>query len=259
MLLLHLKTLLRQLVLPPASLLLLAAAGLLLLRRRSTLGRALIAIGLASLWLLATPIVASALTRLAQRVPALNPERLGEAQAIVILGGGGQRAWAPEYRGPSAGPELMQRLAYGAYLSRRTHLPILVSGLGIEAEAMRTTLRDNFDIVPRWVDAQAYDTFQNARNAAAVLGRDDIRRVILVTRATHMLRAMHEFAAAGLDVIAAPVGIRRFETPEPLDFIPNADGLLLSSEACYELLGERTRWLLAVSHLRRQQHAQELN
>ncbi len=75
-----------------------------------------------------------------------------DAQAIVILGGGGQRALAPEYGGPSAGPELMDKLAYGAYLSRRTGLPILVTGFGIEAEAMRATLRENFDIQPRWVD-----------------------------------------------------------------------------------------------------------
>lgn len=253
MLLLYLKTFLRQLVLPPALLLLLAAAGLLLQRRRPRLARALMVFSLASLWLLATPIVADAVTRLAQRVPALDPARIGDAQAIVILGGGGQRAWAPEYRGPSAGPELMQKLAYGAYLSRRTGLPILVTGFGIEADAMRATLRENFAIVPRWVDSQAYDTFQNAHDAAALLGRDGIHGIVLVTRATHMLRAMHEFAATGLSVTPAPVGMLRFESPDPLDYVPSGFGLMLSYEACYELLGEPVRWLLASTRLRRQQ------
>jgi uncharacterized SAM-binding protein YcdF (DUF218 family) len=253
LLLLYCKTVLRQLLLPPALPLLLAVAGVVLLRRRAALARALIVISLGLLWLLATPIVAVALTRLAQRVPALDPDRMGDAQAIVILGGGGQRDWAPEYRGPAAGPELIQKLAYGAYLSRRSGLPILVTGFGIEADAMRTTLRENFDIVPRWVDAQAYDTFQNASDAAALLRRDGIHDVILITRATHMLRALHEFQATGLGVTAAPVGIRRFETPDPLEYVPSGDGLLLSYEACYELLGEPVRWLLASSHARRQQ------
>jgi len=253
MLLLYIKTFLRQLLLPPAGLLLLAAAGLLLLRRRPGPARALLVFSMAALWLLATPIVADGLTRLAQRVPALDPARIGGAQAIVILGGGGQRGWAPEYRGPAAGPELTQKLAYGAYLSRRTQLPILVTGFGIEADAMRATLRENFAIVPRWVDSQAYDTFQNARNAAALLGRDDVHDIILVTSATHMLRAMHEFAATGLTVIPAPVGVLRFESPDPLAYVPSGGGLLLSYEACYELLGEPVRWLLASTHLRQQQ------
>jgi uncharacterized SAM-binding protein YcdF (DUF218 family) len=147
----------------------------------------------------------------------------------------------------------MQRLAYGAYLSRRSHLPILVTGMGVEADAMRTTLRDDFEVVPRWVEAQSYDTFQNAHNVAALLGRDDIRRIILVTSGTHMLRSMHEFMATGLEVTPAPVGILRFETPGSLEYLPSGDGLSRSYEACYELLGEPVRWLLAASHLRQQQ------
>src|ERR1700728_1025452 len=117
MLLLHLKTLLRQLVLPPA--------GPLLLARRPRAGRVLLLLALVSLWLLATPVIADALTRLMQRDPPLDLQQLDGAQAIVILGGGGQRSWAPEYRGPAAGIESLERISYGAYLTRRTGLPIL--------------------------------------------------------------------------------------------------------------------------------------
>lgn len=253
MLLLYLKTMFRQLLLPPSAPLLLAFAGWLLLQRRPRLGRTLIAIGLGSLWLLATPVVATAITRLAQHFPALDPEQVDGAQAIVILGGGGLRSFAPEYRAPAAGPELLERLAYGAYLARRTGLPILVTGYGIEAAAMQSTLRQNFDLTPLWVDAQAYDTFENARNAAALLKRDGIERIILLTRATHMLRSVHEFAATGLTVIPAPVGTRGFEqSPGPWDYVPSGDGLLHSYEACYELIGEPVRWLFTALNLRRQ-------
>lgn len=253
--LLLLKTLLRQILLPPSSLLLLAIVGLGMGQRRPRLAKALIAVGLGLLWLLATPIVAINITRLAQHYPALDPDHADGAEAIVILGGGGQRAWAPEYRGPAADSELLDKLVYGAYLARRTGLPILVSGLGFEADAMRGTLQRNFDLTPRWVDDDAYDTFENARNAAALLRRDGIEHIILLTRATHMLRSVREFTATGLLVTPAPVGtIAAGEPPRlyPWDFVPSADGLLLSYESCYELIGEPVRQLFASLHLRRQ-------
>lgn len=253
MLLLHLKTLLRQMVLPPSGLLLLAMAGLLLLRQHRRLGLALVWSGIGTLWLLSTPVIADAFTRLAERVPALDPDHLPDAQAIVILGGGGQREWAQEYRAAAAGPELLERLAYGAFLAHRTGLPILVTGNGIEAVAMRDTLRNNFGLVPRWIDDRAYDTFQNARNSEALLRGDGIQRILLVTRATHMLRSREEFAAAGMTVTAAPVGGGGESTGEYWEYVPDAGALALSSQAWYELLGEWVREALAASKLRRQQ------
>lgn len=253
MLLLYLKTIFRQLVLPPAGPLLLAIAGLLLLQRRPRLGRTLVAIGLGSLWLLATPVIAGAITRLAEHYPALDLARLDGAQAIVILGGGGARTWAPEYRGPAASAELLEKLSYGAYLARHTGLPILVTGYGIEADAMRATLRQNFDLTPRWIDAQAFDTYENARNAAAMLKRDRIERIILLTRATHMRRSVNEFSATGLAVVPAPIGIHTHEPTHAWDFIPSTEGLRMSYEVFYELVGEPMRWLFATLNLRRQQ------
>jgi uncharacterized SAM-binding protein YcdF (DUF218 family) len=252
MLLLHFKTLLRQLVLPPAGPLLLGFLGLWLLARRPRAGRALLLVALVSLWLLATPVIADAITGLMQRDPPLDLQQLEGAQAIVILGGGGQRSWAPEYRGPAAGIESLERISYGAYLARRTGLPILLTGYRSEVVAMRATLRRNFDLEPRWLDDQAYDTFENARNSAVLLKRDGIERVIVVTRAVHMRRSVNEFTAAGLTVIPAPIGTRRNERLDPWDYVPSPDALLRSYEACYEMLGEPVRALLAATHLRRQ-------
>ena len=252
LLLLRLKTVLRQLLLPPAGPLLLAIIGLLLLQRRPRLARGLLALGLGSLWLLPTPVIADAITRLAEHYPPLNLSQLGGAQAIVILGGGGQRNFAPEYGGPAAEPEQFERLAYGAFVARRTDLPLLVTGFGDEAVAMRATLRRNFDLDPRWVDDQAYDTFQNAHNSAGLLKRDGIRRVILVTRATHMWRSVHEFTAAGLEVVPAPFGILAPRDFGVFSYLPSVTALSRSYAACYELLGEPVRMFLAASHLRRQ-------
>jgi uncharacterized SAM-binding protein YcdF (DUF218 family) len=252
MLLLRLKTVLKNLILPPTGSLLLAMLGVLLLKRRPALARACLVTGIGSLWLLATPLVSDAITRLAEHYQPLDWSAAAGAQAVVILGGGGQRGFAPEYAGPAAEPVLLERLAYGAFIAKRTGLPILVTGNGIEATAMRDTLLRNFGVQVRWVDDQAYDTFENARNAARMLRADGVRRVVLVTRATHMWRSVHELAATGLVVVPAPVGILARRDLGIGRYLPNPDALMRSYGATYELLGEPVRIFLAATHMRHQ-------
>jgi uncharacterized SAM-binding protein YcdF (DUF218 family) len=249
--LLHLKTLLRDLILPPSGPLLLALLGLLLLKVRPRLARICLIAGLASLWLLSTPIVSDAISGLAELYPPLDLRRAANAQAIVILGGGGQRALAPEYQGPAADPFMLERLSYGAYLAKETGLPILVTGLSLEARAMHDSLRRNFGAQTRWIDDQAYDTFQNAQNTARILSAEGVRRIVLVTHATHMRRSVREFIDAGFDVVPAPVGILAVREFGVLQYVPNTEALLRSQMAIYELLGEPVRFLLSASHLRR--------
>jgi uncharacterized SAM-binding protein YcdF (DUF218 family) len=251
LLLKYAKTVLRNLILPPAGPLLLAIIGLLLLRRRPRLARGLLALGLGSLWLLSLPFVADALTRLTEHYPPLDLAQPTQAQAIVILGGGGERAYAPEYGGPAAEPLLLERLAYGAYIARQTGLPVLVTGHGIEANAMSATLARNFGIQVRWFEDRAYDTFDNARNSALLLRADGVRRVVLVTSADHLWRAAHEFTAAGLELVPAPVGVLAEREVGLRRYLPDISALGRSYMASYELLGEPVREFFAVTHLRR--------
>jgi uncharacterized SAM-binding protein YcdF (DUF218 family) len=250
--LLQLKTLLRELVLPPSGPLLLALLGLVLLKRRAVLARICLIAGVGSLWLLSTPIISDAMTRLVERYPPLDLQKAANAQAIVILGGGGQRVLAPEYSGPAAEPFLLERLSYGAYLAQKTGLPVLVTGFAVEARAMHDTLQRNFGLKVRWTDSEAYDTFQNARNAARILKADGVYRVVLVTRATHMWRSVQEFTQAGLEVVPAPVGLLSNRDFGILRCLPNPDALLRSHAAIYEMIGEPVRLLLSATHLRRQ-------
>jgi uncharacterized SAM-binding protein YcdF (DUF218 family) len=249
-----LKTLLRMLLLPPGSLILVAAAGLVLVRNRPRTGQTLIALALAGLWLLSLDVVATQLQRLAEHNPALDPMRVQatDAGAIVILGGGGQRRHAPEYGGPAADPYLLERLAYGAWLARQTHLPVLVTGNGIEAEAMRATLAQNFGVETRWMEDRSRDTFENARNSVPMLRRDGIKRILLVSSAAHVWRGSREFAAAGVEVVGAPVHVWTPLEPGIEKFLPTADALLVSSNALHELIGEPFRRMFAATGLRRQ-------
>jgi uncharacterized SAM-binding protein YcdF (DUF218 family) len=250
------KTLLKTLVLPPAGLLILAFVGLWLLRRRggaaARIGLVLLVGALAALWLLATPAVGEALSRMAERYPALDLSRPVRAQAIVILGGGEAVADAPEYGGPAAGLELLERVSYGAFLARRTRLPVLVSGSAREALAMRTVLARDFMVEARWVDDQSRDTFDDARYSARLLRADGVRRILLVTSASHEWRAAHEFASAGLEVDPAPVHVWTRTEHGMTYYLPGSVALLRSGEALYELLGDAVRRLLAATHLRRQ-------
>ena len=241
----------KELILPPTGLLLLAILGVFLIRRRPRLARRCLILGLGSLWLLSTPVVSDALAGLAESYPPLDLRRAADAQAIVILGGGGQRAFAPEYGGPAADPRELERLSYGAYIARKTGLPILLTGYRIEAGAMHSTLLRNFNIDARWVDDAAYDTFENARNSVQLLKADGVQRIVLVTHATHMRRAVREFTAAGVDVVAAPAAMLAEREPGIWRFVPSAEALMRARAATNELLGEPVREFLAASHLRR--------
>jgi uncharacterized SAM-binding protein YcdF (DUF218 family) len=230
-----LKAVVRTLLLPPASPLIIAIIGALLLWRRRRFGGPLLFVGLAAMWLLATPIVADAVSRLAEHYPALDLSKPTDAQAIVILGGGGVRNFAPEYFGPEADFGLLERLSYGAFVARQTGLPILVSGAPDEAIAMKTSLSRDFGAPTRWVDRQSRDTYENSRFSARLLNADGIKRIILVTSSTHMWRSTHEFESVGLEVFR---------------LVPSPAALMRSHLALYELLGEPMRRLQAALGLR---------
>jgi uncharacterized SAM-binding protein YcdF (DUF218 family) len=256
--LIALKTILHTLLLPPGGPLLLATAGAWLIARRGSAvrsrraGWALLLAGLAALWLLASPLVAEALSRAAQRCPPLDLGRALQAQAIVILGGEGERLGAREYGGePAARLTLLERLNYGAFVARRTGLPVAVSGSPTETLAMRASLARDFGVGTRWIEDRSRDTFENAQFCSTLLRPLGITRIVLVTDADHEWRAMREFIAAGFSVVPAPVGLQVPQKISIRSFIPSAIALAGSTQALYELIGNVARALFEKLHLRR--------
>ncbi|MEJ0005789.1 MAG: YdcF family protein [Steroidobacteraceae bacterium] len=244
----------RSLILPPTGLLVLAVVGAALLasrHRRS--GWACLLTGLALLWLLSTPMVALELSLLVESYPAFDPAKPTSAQAIVILGGAGDRSRAPEYGGqPAVELDLLERLNYGAWLARTTHLPILVTSNGANVYAMSVSLARDFQVPARWVDWKSLDTFDNARYSAELLRASHVDSIVLVTSSTHMLRATREFLATGLKVTPAPVHMADTRDFTVFSFLPSSEAMVYSNRAVYELLGEPVRELLAALHVRRQ-------
>jgi uncharacterized SAM-binding protein YcdF (DUF218 family) len=252
-----LKTVLRTLLLPPSGPLLLATAGACLVALRGRAARragfALLVAGLGSLWLLATPAVANALSEAAQRYPALDLDRPLQAQAVVILGTDLAQRSAPEYGGaPAAEGGLLERVAYGAYVAQHTRLPVLVSGEPIEAAAMRASLARNFQVETLWVENHSRDTFENAQLSTRILKAAGVQRIVLVTSAVHEWRAAHEFESAGLSVVPAPEGFWLWHGRGPRRYLPYMAALEASNNALHELLGDLVRRALAALGLRRQ-------
>jgi uncharacterized SAM-binding protein YcdF (DUF218 family) len=234
----------KDLVLPPGVLVLILAAGVMaLLAGSRRVGVVLVIAGTALLYLLSTPYVAA---RLAARTQSTQPLPkdfpAAGAQAIVVLAAG-LRPLAPEYGGSAVDETTLQRLAYAAYLARRYELPILVSGGSIDEDApplahlMKESLEQVFGVEVRWTEDKSVNTYENALFSADILRAQDVSRVLLVTHAMHMTRALRSFAMGDLKVTPAPTG---FITP-PRDFAarfsPRQSALGISYYAIYEMLG----------------------
>jgi uncharacterized SAM-binding protein YcdF (DUF218 family) len=233
--------LLAAFLLPPLNALLPVGLGWALWRRRPRLARGLVGAGALLLFLMSMPVVGDALLRTLEGEP-VSAEALLQTQAIVVLGGGRYRD-APEYGGgDTVGDGTLMRLRYAARLQRETGLPILVSGGKpdggdlSEAATMRDVLAGDFAVPVRWVEGASDDTRQNARLSAEQLKRDGVSRVLLVTHAWHMPRAMRSFAAAGVAVTPAPTFLHR-EPLTPLDFLPQPEGMLSTRHAMHEWIG----------------------
>lgn len=232
-------------VLPPGIFLLLLLLGVILRLRYYRTGQSIIYSSIALLLLLSMPIISNPLLRLYERVPALEVNSLTHktAKAIVILGGG-RYADAPEYLGDTVSENTLERIRYGAWLQRKTRLPILVSGGSVfgervaEAQLMQQALKQDFLAVVPWVETNSRTTHENALDSYQLLKQEGITHIILVTHALHMPRALEAFEKAGFTVTPAPMGFDTgAELPVFLKFLPDIYSLHNMHDLMHELIG----------------------
>ncbi len=235
---------LSSLLLPPMSLLLIAVFGAFVVRRRPRIGATLMALSGVLLLALSTAAgsrwLAEPLER--QSLPIADPAR-SDAQAIVVLGGGRQYD-APEDEGRDQ-PSLstLARLRHAARLARLTKLPVLVSGGKpegngeSEAAVMARVLREDFGVRVHWLEQASDNTAENALHASLQLDKEGVRRILLVSDAMHMPRAVRAFTAAGFDVVPAPTNFRARRPLDVASFVPRASELETSSYAIHEWIG----------------------
>jgi uncharacterized SAM-binding protein YcdF (DUF218 family) len=135
----------------------------------------------------------------------------------------------------------LQRMTYGVRVARATRLPVLVTGGQGEGKAMAEFLARDFGLTPRWIETGALNTRENAAASAAMLREAGVTRIVLVTSALHMRRAAAEFESAGLQVVAAPVGLQGPMDVRWPDLLPGFSALRESHYVLYEALAEVVR------------------
>lgn len=232
----------KQLLLIPAVLLVPLIVGLALLRNRGGLAWWTCVVCAALLYGVSTPLAADLLLGSLQQ-PALPMRQAAEsgAQAIVVLSA--ESSAAPEYGGSTVGPLTLSRVRYGARLHRLTGLPVLVTGgpgaagQASMAEAMRQALTEDFAVTEVWVEDRAETTADNAAFSAALLRAHGVNRILLVTSAWHMPRALRAFEQHGLTVIAAPTNFDGPVDRSVLSLIPSARALQRSYYGLHEWIG----------------------
>ena len=142
------------------------------------------------------------------------PEEIPNAEAIVILGGAIKSQIYP--RPMVDVSESGDRIIYGAKLYKMGKAPLLIpTGGKIEWQGNKNNPSEAddieellilFDIPPSAIikEEKSYNTHDNAVNTQKILQSRDIDRVILVTSALHMPRAVKVFEKQGIKVIPAP-------------------------------------------------------
>ncbi len=241
-----LQSLIESMLLPPGVIVvaLLASFVLLLLRRRGW-GLALLLAASLALLLLSLEPVAGALTRpLEDRYPplAIDRARAFAPEAVVVLSGGVVPD-SPEEAGrgsPAAG--YLKRLLYGAEIARELGLPLVISGGAAPGETVPEAaagLRALSEAGLRpgrvLLEEHSQDTWENAADVARQF---PFKRVILVTSAYHLPRAMYAFARHRLAAFPAPADYRAARGGYAATaYLPSAGSLDLSFVAIHEELG----------------------
>jgi uncharacterized SAM-binding protein YcdF (DUF218 family) len=193
-----------------------------------------------------------------QHVPTAE---LPPADAIVVLGGS-THSISPPRRWVEVTEE-GDRVLYAAKLYRDGKAPTLIlsggriewRGSGPAESADMATLVETMGVPASAIlqDPTSLNTYQNAANVKQLMQMHGIRRILLVTSAMHMPRALRIFQKLGIDAIPAPTDYlvtesdyQEFQTTSKgriLSLLPDADQLRMTTRALKEYLGIGIYWL----------------
>jgi uncharacterized SAM-binding protein YcdF (DUF218 family) len=182
---------------------------------------------------------------------------LPSAEVILVLGGSTEPSLYPRsaVEVNSAG----DRVLYAADLFEQKKAPqILLSGGRIDwlgeqssspAEDMREILL-RFGIPEKriWLQTESRNTEEDARYCLEILKKNNVKRVLLVTSAMHMPRAVELFRGNGIEIIPAPTDYTVteqgwYELFHPdlnsllVNLMPNSGSLSLTTNVMKEYIG----------------------
>lgn len=244
----YLSRIFELLVFPPGVFIVLLVLSVLFIKKLKLL-KALLLLQILMIYVLSTPITVHFLFQYLESVPALTIQQIKnnkvdeKVDAIVILAGG-ITAYQREYHGSDVNYFSLLRLRYGAWLYRRTGLPIIVSGgverSGItEAELMARVLRSEYAIRDNiFIEKQSRNTYDNALYSHEIMQQQGFKSIYLVTNAFHIPRALLSFQKDNITIIPAPTkfyhGILNYNLG---DFLPNSNAMRGTYLALHEIVG----------------------
>jgi uncharacterized SAM-binding protein YcdF (DUF218 family) len=180
-------------------------------------------------------------------------QRPEDVQAIVVLAGHLRPGDEVRLR-PELGDDTCDRCLRAAEVYHQgSPCPVLVSGGTVDAEAQRAPcaplMRDFLvqlgvsasDVI---VEDRSRTTWENAVESQKLLDPRGIHRVVLITDAAHLFRAVRCFRKQGLDVV--PCGCRYRATSwsgRLVNFLPSPGGAGGLQAAWHEWLGTAWYWL----------------
>ena len=209
------------------------------------------------LFLTATPILSSMYIALLEaQYPPFQATSTSKFDAVVVLAGGvfqkGSLRPTDEVSDASR-----QRTGCGAGLWQQNLAPKLLL-TGGDATVFRTGLMESHEM-KRWalrlgvpesaivIEEKSRTTYENAVQTKAMLGSG---RILLVTAAYHLPRAVRLFEKQGFVVTPFPCGYESQHTPQQaweqatlFDFLPTAKALLITTQAVDEVAGIIVYWL----------------
>lgn len=201
-----------SLVLPDGMTCVLLIIVLLVMHRRPRVARLASAVALTVLLVASNP-AASLLIMGFLEVQNLPRGALPPADAIVVLGGGSLPAEPPR---PTIQLDAAtaNRLLYAIELYRERKAPLVILSGGPPPFAPTLPPQaDQMDLVLQTMgvpklailrESSSHNTYESARSVDVILRNRQIHRILLVTSAFHMPRAMKVFRTRGINVIAAP-------------------------------------------------------
>lgn len=225
----------------------LAAAGGIIGVRYRRVGGALLAAGVIGVWICSMPWVGHALLgALEAPFPPESASEVPPAEAIVVLGGGLTPAFGPRLHADMN--DAADRLWHAARLYRAGVAPRIIASGGAlpwrtpdapSAPAM-ATLMESWGVPADSIlrESRSTTTHTNAVYTAQLCRERGIDRIVLVTSAWHMRRALATFRATGLTVVPAPADHQGFHDPFTLlSVLPDAEALRDTTRAVHEVLG----------------------
>jgi uncharacterized SAM-binding protein YcdF (DUF218 family) len=175
--------------------------------------------GAAILWLAGNTVIANFLahTLEMQNVPS---GELPRADAIVVLAGVTGKAYPPQpvpHLGAGA-----DRLVYAAMLYKENKAPLVIFS-GNDAESAEMTQVMEMMGIPTSAmlgeNASLQNTYGGARDLKPTLISHNVRKVLLVTSAIRMPRALAVFRSLGIEAIPAPTDFTTRKMPPALNII----------------------------------------